>query len=104
MHLRFSLSERTHQLWRVVSIYPVSYTHLDVYKRQLQYWDLERSVFRPLVEIPLDSGEVLATRIKFNAVGDLIVVGFEDGTTSVWKIQQYINTIQSLDIGLQHYL
>ncbi|KAG2735672.1 hypothetical protein G9P44_001886 [Scheffersomyces stipitis] len=77
---------------------------IDKRKSLLQYWDLERSVFRPLVEIPLDSGEVLATRIKFNAVGDLIVVGFEDGTTSVWKIQQYINTIQSSDIGLQHYL
>jgi len=53
--LRRTTARADDDSWLVIDLWPVSYTHLDVYKRQA-YGHLARAVYAPIYDLPGDLG------------------------------------------------
>ncbi|KAK6461321.1 WD40-repeat-containing domain protein [Scheffersomyces coipomensis] len=74
----------------------------------LQFWDLHKKLFGPLFEIEVGKEGDIITSLSFTADGACLYVGFNHGSTAVWKIEDFVwskaNTLDELDNGLIEYV
>lgn len=57
-------------------------------KPTIQFWDLNCRLMNPITELPLVTDEevLTATSILFNDLGNKLIIGFSDGSATVWSI------------------